>query len=101
MIQEIFIVHAQIVDSTGLFNELAGYPKAFKSAAYDNDIEKARQRAIGDWHDAMGDFAKRDDRQIQCAFVMQASSGTIIANGQYGKLPEIPAPEPSEPKSEV
>lgn len=96
MTQEIFVVHAQIVDANGTFNELSGYPKAFKSTAYDNDIEKTRQRAIGDWHEAMGAFAKRDDRQIQCAFVMQASSGSIIANGQYGKLPELPDPESPE-----
>lgn len=96
MTQEIFIVHAQIVDANGTFNELSGYPKAFKSTQYDNDIEKARQRALGDYHDAMGAFAKRDDRQVQVAFVMQMSNGAIVANGQFGKLPTLPEPEPNE-----
>lgn len=96
MTQEIFIVHAQIVDANGTFNELSGYPKAFKSTQYDNDIEKARQRALGDYHDVMGAFAKRDDRQAQVAFVMQMSNGAIIANGQFGKLPTLPEPEPNE-----
>ena len=93
MIQEIFVVHAQIVDANGTFNELSGYPKAFKSTAYENDIEKARQRALGDYHDAMGAFGKRDDRQVQAAFVMQMSNGAIIGSGQFGKLPELPDPE--------
>ena len=93
MTQEIFIVHAQIVDANGTFNEVSGYPKAFKSTAYNNDIEKARQRAIGDYHEIMGAFAKRDDRQVQTAFVMQASSSAIVALGQFGGLPALPDPE--------
>ena len=96
MMQEIFIVHAQIVDANGTFNELSGYPKAFKSTQYENDIEKARQRALGEYHDAMGAFAKRDDRQVQNAFVMQASNGAVVAQGQFGLLPMLPDPEPPE-----
>lgn len=96
MMQEIFVVHAQIVDSNGTFNELNGYPKAFKSTNYNNDIVKTKNRAIGDWHDVMGDFGKRDDRQIQSAFVIRISDGAFIANGQYGSLPELPDPEPEE-----
>lgn len=94
MTQEIFVVHAEIVDANGTFNSLSGYPKAFKSTAYDNDIGKTRQRALGDYHDAMGAFGKRDDRQVQIAFVVQLSNGSIIANGQFGRLPELPEPTP-------
>lgn len=96
MTQEIFIVHAQIVDANSTFNELSGYPKAYKSTAYDNDIEKAKQRALGDYHDVMGAFAKRDDRLVQQAFVMQASNGAVIERGQFGILPMLPDPEPPE-----
>ena len=93
MTQEIFVVHAQIVDANGTFNEMSGYPKAFKSTSYNNDIEKARQRALGDYHDVMGAFGKRDDRQVQAAFVMQASDSAVIASGQFGQLPSLPDPE--------
>lgn len=96
MTQEIFVVHAQIVDANGAFHSLDGYPKAFKSTVYDNNIEKARQRAMGDYYDAMGAFGKRDDRQIQTAFVMRMSNGAFIANAQFGTLPDIPDPEPPE-----
>ena len=98
MTQEIFVVHAEIVDANGTFNSLSGYPKAFKSVSYDNDIEKTRQRALGDYYDAMGAFGKRDDRQIQLAFVVRLSNGSIIASGQFGKLPELPDPEPPTPE---
>ena len=93
MIQEIFIVDAQIVDANGTFNQISGYPKAFKSTVYGNDIEKTKQRAIGDWHDVMSGFSKRDDRQIQIAYVVRLSNGSFVANGQFGKLPDIPEPE--------
>ena len=95
MTQEIFVVHAQIVDANGTFNELTGYPKALKSTSYGNDIEKTRQRALGECYDVMGDFGKRDDRQVQNAFVMQLSTGAIIFNGKFGKLPELPDPTPA------
>lgn len=93
MTQEIFVVNAQIVDANGSFNSLSGYPKAFKSTAYNNDIQKAKQRALGDYHEVMGAFGKRDDRQIQTAFVMQMSTGMIIANAMFGALPVLPDPE--------
>lgn len=96
MTQEIFVVHAQIVDANGTFNELDGYPKAFKSTNYDNDIVKAKNRATAEWHDVMGTFGKRDDRQVQSAFIVRISDGAFIASGQYGALPEIPDPEPEE-----
>lgn len=89
MEQEIFVVYAHIVDANGTFNLLNGYPKSFKSTSYDNDIEKARKRAIGEWHEVMGTFAKRDDRQVQTAFVMSVSDGVEIASGSYGKLPDL------------
>ena len=87
MTQEIFVVNAQIVDANGTFNSLSGYPKAYKSVSYNNDIEKTRQRALGDFHDVMGAFGKRDDRQIQTAFVMQMSTGMITQ--QPGSKPRV------------
>ena len=100
MVQEIFVVNAQVVDANGTFNPLSGYPKAFKSVAYDNNIEKARQRALGDFYDVMGAFGKRDNRQVQTAFVMQISNGAFIANASFGALPTLPDPEPPEPEEE-
>lgn len=96
MVQEIFAVFSQIVDANGAFTSMSGYPKAYKSTSYNNDIEKTRQRALGDYHECMGAFAKRDDRQIQSAFVMEMSTGAIIASGKYGGLPALPDPVEEE-----
>lgn len=92
MTQEIFVVNACIIDANGTFNNVSGYPKTFKSVSYDNDIEKTRQRAIGDWHEVMGGFAKRDDRQVQYANVIAMSNGAVVETGMYGGLPELPEP---------
>lgn len=96
MAKEIFVVNACIVDANGTFNVLSGYPKTFNSANYDNNIQKARQRAIGEWHEAMGAFAKRDDRQIQYANVIQLGTGAVIQNGMLGGFPVDPEPEGDE-----
>ena len=64
-LRQIFIVDAFVVDANGTFNHLTGYPKAFDSRNYQNDIEKAQRRAEGDMSDTWGAMCKRDDRQIQ------------------------------------
>lgn len=90
--REIYKVTADIVDANGTYNPLSGYPKTFDSRNYQDDVEKTRQRAIGEWHDVMGAFAKRDDRQLQIAQVIQLSVGAVIENDYIGKL-ENPEPE--------
>lgn len=89
MIREIFKVTAEIVDANGTYNPLIGYPKTFDSRNYDNDVAKAQKRAEGDWHEVMGAFAKRDDRQLQIAQVIQLSTGAIIQNDYVGKIAEV------------
>ena len=89
MIREIFKVTAEIVDSNGTYNSLSGYPKVFDSRNYNNDVAKAQKRAEGDWHEVMGAFDKRDDRQLQIAQVIQLSTGAIIQNDYIGKIAEV------------
>lgn len=86
MAREIFQVTAHIVDANGTYNALSGYPKNFDSRNYQNDIGKAQQRAIGEWHEVMGAFAKRDDRQLQMAQVIQLSTGAVVENDYIGSL---------------
>ena len=86
MVREIFKVTAEIVDSNGTYNSLSGYPKNFDSNNYSGDVDKAMQRAVGDWHEVMGAFAKRDDRKLQIAQVIQLSTGAVIQNDYIGRL---------------
>ena len=93
--REIFEVYAKVVDANGAYNTLSGYPKVFDSRSYNDDIDKARQRAYGEWHEALGAMCKRDDRQIQIAMILQASNGLQIERQVIGAFPE-PEPEPEE-----
>ena len=90
MPREIYEVYAKIVDANGSYSTLSGYPKSFDSKNYDNDIEKARQRAYGEWHDCLGGMCKRDDRQVQFAMIIRASDGLQIECSRIGSLADVP-----------
>ena len=94
MIREIFEVYAKVIDANGAYNTLSGYPKTFDSRNYDNNVDKTWQRALAEWHDALGAMGKRDDRQKQFAMIIRASDGLQVQLGGYGKIPEDPDPEP-------
>lgn len=87
MAREIFQVTAQVVDANGTWSMLSGYPKNFDSRSYNNDIDKARKRAEGDWHGVMQGFSTADTRQLQLAQVVQLSTGAIIQNEYIGGFP--------------
>lgn len=89
MKRQIFKVDAQIVDANGTFNPLSGYPKTFDSNNYNNNIDKARARALGEYHEVLGAFYKRDDRQLQTAICMTAS-GHVLASQAIGEISDIP-----------
>ena len=87
--RQIFVTTAQIVDSTGAFSTLDGYPKTFDSRNYNNDIDKAQNRALGEYHEVLGAFYKRDDRQLQTAICM-AASGLVLASQSIGQIADVP-----------
>ena len=94
MTRQIFIVDAHIVDANGNFNYLSGYPKTFDSRSYNNDIDKAQIRAIGDASEAFGAMCKVDIRQLQTVVVMTAD-GFVVDKRTIGKIADIPEPEPT------
>ena len=98
MKREIYRVEAYVVDANGALNPLSGYPKNFDSHSYDDDIEKALQRAKGSWNEALGAMAKVDSRQCQSASVIRISDGKQIFKDCIGKIADLPDPEP-EPEN--
>jgi len=88
MQREIYEVYAKVVDSTGAYNTLSGYPKAFDSRNYDNDLDKTFLRAQGEFYDTIGAMCKRDDRQLQTALLLR-SDGVVMAYKSIGKLAEV------------
>ena len=91
MQRAIFEVYAKIVDANGAYNTLSGYPKAFDSRNYNNDIDKTLQRAKGEFHDTFGAMCKRDDRQMQMVLLMTAE-GQQIDRQVIGAVPDDPDP---------
>ena len=92
MKREIYEVYAKIVDANGAYNTLSGYPKTFDSHLYNDDCEKARSRAYGEYHDVLGALYKRDDRQCQIAMIIRANDGVQIEKVCLGKIADIPDP---------
>lgn len=94
--REIYLVQASIVDANGTYSALSGYPKLFDSKNYNNDTEKALNRARADYHEVVGAFYKRDDRQLQCASIMNVNGGSQIEATVIGTVADMPDPEPEE-----
>lgn len=89
MQREIYEVYAKVVDANGNYNTLDGYPKKFDSHTFNDDVEKARQRAYGEWHDCLGAMCKRDDRQLQLAMILRASDGIVIESTVLGAIADV------------
>lgn len=92
MKREIYEVYAKVIDSTGAYNTLSGYPKTFDSHSYNDNIEKARLRAYGEFHEVLGAMYKRDDRQQQIAMIIRASDGLQIEKVAIGSVADLPTP---------
>ena len=89
MKRQIFEVYAKVVDSTGAYNTLSGYPKSFDSRTYDGDIEKTLKRATGEFCDTFGAMCKNDTRQLQTVILMSAD-GFVIRKETIGKIQDDP-----------
>ena len=95
MQRQIFMVYAHVVDSTGKLSILDGYPKAYDSQHYGNDIDKTQNRALADAHGLLADMYTKDTRQLQLVRV-ETADGFELFKQSIGKLAELPDPEPSE-----
>ena len=89
MKREIFEVTAKVVDANGSYNTVSGYPKTFDSHNYGDDVGKARQRAYGEYHEALGAMCKRDDRQLQLALILRVSDGVVLEATHIGAIADV------------
>ena len=92
MKRQIFEVYAKVVDSTGAYNTLSGYPKSFDSRTYDGDINKTLKRATGEFASTWGAMCLREDRQLQMVMLMTAD-GFVIDKKVIGKIADLPDEE--------
>ena len=89
MKRQIFEVYAKVVDATGAYNTLSGYPKAFDSRSYGGDIDKTLKRATGEFCETFGAMCKNDSRQLQTVILMSAD-GFVIRKETIGKITDDP-----------
>ena len=87
--RQIYEVYAKIVGSDGSYNTLSGYPKAFDSRNYDNDIDKTLLRATGEFASTWGAMCLREDRQLQMVMLMTAD-GFVIDKKVIGQIEDLP-----------
>ncbi len=93
MQRDIFLVYAAVVDANGTYNTLSGYPKTYDSKNYGNDINKTRQRAMGDYYEVLAGMSKIDTRQEQLAMVIDVADGVQIAVTRIGDIADLPESE--------
>jgi len=99
MQREIYEVTAKIVDANGNYSTMSGFPKAFDSKSYNNDVTTARNRAYAAFHTVLGTMYAVDSRQEQLAILYRISDGVSEAIERVGDLAPLPDPEP-EPEPE-
>lgn len=92
MKRQIFEVYAKVVDGSGAYNTLSGYPKTFDSRNYNNDIDKTLMRATGEFATTWGQLCIREDRQLQMVMLMTAD-GFVIDKKVIGAIADLPDPE--------
>ena len=92
MKREIYEVYAKVVDSTGAYNTLSGYPKVYDSHAYSDDCNLAKNKAYGEYHSVLGAMYNRPDRQCQIAMIINANSGIVIESNKIGDIADLPDP---------
>lgn len=88
MKRQIYEVYAKVVSSDGSYNTLSGYPKAFDSRSYNNDIDKTLMRATGEFASTWSAMCLREDRQLQMVMLMTAD-GFVIDKKVIGQIEDI------------
>lgn len=92
MKRQIFEVYAKVVDGSGAYNTLSGYPKVFDSHVYNDNVDKALMRATGEFATTWGTMCTRDDRQLQMVMLITAD-GFVIDKKVIGAISELPDEE--------
>ena len=89
MKRQIYEVYAKVIGSDGSYNTLSGYPKAFDSHVYGDNIDKALMRATGEFANTWGAMCLREDRQLQMVMLMTAD-GFVIDKKVIGQIADLP-----------
>lgn len=94
MKREIYVVNAKVVDASGGYSDVTGYPASFDSRHNNNNIEVTEAKAYASYYDACskGSTAKANGRPLTVVTLMKLSTGTQIEGTRIGEMPELPDP---------
>ena len=101
MKREIYEVNAKVVDASGGYNNLTGYPQSFDSHQNGDDCDKAMNKAHAAYNSAAsaGYTAASSGRPLTIVTLTRISDGRQLEKACIGKMPGLPDPEP-EPEEE-
>lgn len=85
--RKLFLLLAWIVDANGSYHTMDGYPKAFDSKNYTDDVNKTLLRAKSDFYEIISAMCKVDTRKVQTVVLMD-ESGFVIETFTNGSLAE-------------
>lgn len=102
MKREIYEVTAKVVDASGGYNNLTGYPKSFDSHQNSDDLDKTYAKANASYHEAVssGYTSMASGRPLTIVSLLRISDGRQIEKEQIGKINEYPDPEPEPEEGE-
>lgn len=94
MKREIYLVNAKVVDASGAYNDVSGYPISFDSHHNNDNIEKAEAKAYASYYSACssGETARSNGRPLTIVTLTQMSTGMQIEGKRIGAMPEWPDP---------
>ena len=97
MKREIYEVNAKVVDASGGYNNLTGYPKSFDSHQNSDNLDTAKNKAYSSYADACsaGYLAANSGRPLTIVTLTRVSDGLQIEKTNIGNMPELPDPEPN------
>ena len=101
MKREIYEVTAKVVDASGGYNNLTGYPISFDSHQNNDDLKKTLAKACASYHSAVssGYTSQANGRPLTIVSLIRISDGKQIEKQQIGEIPDLPDSE-SEPEPE-
>lgn len=100
MKREIYEIHLAYVNDQGyhISDPKLGntqYPIIVDSKTRNNDIEKTLRAAMGYLGAAESTIANRDD-QVSYVYIIRVSDGQQIEKRLFGKIADLPDPEPEQ-----
>ena len=98
MKREIYLVNAKVVDASGGYNDVSGYPISFDSHTNNDNLEKTEAKAYASYYSACsaGETARANGRPLTVVTLTRISTGTMIESTRIGNMPDLPDPEHEE-----